>query len=406
MVRVFVFIFSAIIAFDKYHMLEDKTISQKRGIIYVLGFLFTLSYAIPTYINSSFLASFLPDNLIGVVYTASSLVALALFIKMPIILRKVGNLRISLILLALGFVSLVGLVSGLGVLFILASFILNFVVVALVNFCMDIFLESFSLDSKTGGIRGTYLASNALAWLLAPLIASFVLQKDMFVNVYITSLILLIPVVWLIITQLRDFKDPVYNQITFWISVGNLMENKNIKGILFAQILLQFFYAWMVIYTPLYLHEHVGFEWSTIGFILSFMLVPFVLFGAWFGRLADIHGEKVILSTGFIIMGVSTIIMGIITNGNPFVWAGVLFLTRIGAAMTETMIGTYFFKHVDASKSHLIIFTHMTRPFAYVLGPVVATILFLVFDMKGLFIFLGFLMFYGLRYSLSIRDTV
>jgi MFS family permease len=93
------------------------------------------------------------------------------------------------------------------------------------------------------------------------------------------------------------------------------------------------------------------------------------------------------------------------TDHNPFVWAGILFLSRVGAATIEVMADTYFFKRVTAAKTHLISFNRMARPIAYVVGPIVATILFTVFDTRGLFIFLGFLMLYGLRYSFAIRDV-
>lgn len=386
-------------------MLEDKTLSQKRGLIYVLGFLFTLSHAIPTYINSSFLATFLPEGLVGIVYTASSLVALAAFVEMPRLLRYFGNLRLILILLSLCFISLVGLVSGLGALVAVSAFILNFVAIALINFCVDIFLESFSPDSKTGGIRGTYLSTGAVGWLVSPLLASLILQETQYANVFMMSSFLLLPVIALIGFQLRDFKDPQYSRVPFWKSIIDIAADRDIKGILLAQVLLQFFYAWMVIYTPLYLHERVGFDWSTIGLILSFMLVPFLFEGLW-GKLADAHGEKKLLSLGFSIIGVATVLMAFITNGDPFIWAGMLFVTRIGASLAETMIETYFFKKVDASKSHLIGFSRMARPFAYVIGPIAASLLFVAADMKALFVVLGLVMLYGLRYARSIQDTV
>jgi hypothetical protein len=42
---------------------------------------------------------------------------------------------------------------------------------------------------------------------------------------------------------------------------------------------------------------------------------------------------------------------------------------------------------------------------AYIIGPIIATILLTIFDIKGLFIALGLLMLYGLRYSLALVDT-
>jgi MFS family permease len=135
------------------------------------------------------------------------------------------------------------------------------------------------------------------------------------------------------------------------------------------------------------------------------MLTPFVFIEAPLGWLADKIGEKALMTAGFIVMAVSTGMIAFVTDHNPYIWAGILFMTRVGAAMVEVMSDTYFFKHVDATKPHVISFSRMTRPCAYVVAPVAATLLFLVLDMKGLFIFLGLLMFYGLRYSLSMKDT-
>jgi MFS family permease len=182
--------------------------------------------------------------------------------------------------------------------------------------------------------------------------------------------------------------------------------NRDMKKIVMSMFLLQFFYAWMIIYMPIYLNQTVGFDWTTIGFMFAIMLVPFVILEAPLGRLADSrYGEKEMLSIGFIIMAIAVAAVAFFTDHNVIVWTAILFVSRVGAAITEVMTETYFFKKVDASNTHLISFARMTRPLAYVIGPVIATILLTIFDIKGLFIFLAFLMLYGLRYSLSLVDT-
>jgi MFS family permease len=135
------------------------------------------------------------------------------------------------------------------------------------------------------------------------------------------------------------------------------------------------------------------------------MLIPFVVLEIPLGKLADRNGEKNALSMGFAIMALSMGLIAIMTDHNPYIWAAVLFLSRVGAATVEVMADTYFFKKVNATKTHLISFSRMARPIAYVVSPIVATILFMAFDMRGLFIFLGFLMLYGLRYTFAIRDV-
>ena len=54
-------------------MLEEKNLSGKRVVMYVIGFVFNLSVAIPTYVNSSFLAQLphMSESIVGIIYTAS-----------------------------------------------------------------------------------------------------------------------------------------------------------------------------------------------------------------------------------------------------------------------------------------------------------------------------------------------
>lgn len=386
---------------------------MKRTMMYIIGFVFNLSYAIPTYINSSFLSKTLIDAgapggeaLVGIIYAAGSIGAIASFIEMPRILKRFGNLKTTLGLLAINLVSLVGMIMGGGALAVVFSFILNFVVIALTNYTIDMFLESFSSNSSTGKIRGSFLTSVNAAWLISPAIAPFILGQEQFSNVYVASALLLIPTIAIIYIALRRFQDPVYNRIPFWQSVGEVWSNKNIRGALISQLFLQFFYAWMVIYMPLYLHETVGFDWTTIGAIFSVMLIPFVVLEAPLGRLADSkYGEKEMLSIGFVIMAVCVFLIPFVTDHNAVIWATILFTSRVGAAMVEIMADTYFFKQVNAANAHLISFARIMRPLAYVISPIVATILFIAFDIKALFIFLGFLLIYALRFSMSLVDT-
>ena len=386
-------------------MPQEKTFAQKRVVLYVIGFIFNLSYAIPAYINSSFLAGFVSEKLVGIIYAASSILAIAAFMEAPNVLRKFGNVKTTVGLLSLELLSLTGLIWGNGTLAIISSFMLNFVTVVLANYTLDIFLEDFSSDAKTGRIRGMFLTIVNTAWLISPYLASKILGNFGFTGLYGISAILLLPVVVLIIVKLRGIAEPRYEKLPFWKSLGEIWTDRDIKGIMIIQMLLQFFYAWMVIYTPIYLHEIIGFDWPTIGVIFTVMLLPFVILEAPLGKWADKNGEKTALSIGFVFMAIAVGLIAFMTDHSPFVWAGVLFLSRVGAATVEVMADTYFFKKVTAVKTHLISFSRMARPIAYVIGPIVATILFTVFDMRGLFIFLGFLMLYGLRYSLVIKDV-
>ncbi|MFA6158408.1 MAG: MFS transporter [Candidatus Paceibacterota bacterium] len=268
------------------------------------------------------------------------------------------------------------------------------------------FLESFSSDSATGKIRGAFLTASNMAWLMAPLTGSFLLGEDHYANIYVMSALLLVPAIALVYGVLKEFVDPVYSKVPFWKSANEVWTNRNLRGALVSQFLLQFFYAWMIIYAPIYLHETVGFDWPSLGIMFSIMLLPFVLIEMPLGKLADSRfGEKEILSLGFVVMAICTWLIPFITDNNFIIWTAILFAGRTGAAMVEIMADTYFFKQVNASNAHLISFSRTMRPLAYIVSPIMASILFIRFDIKILFLALGFLMVYGLRYSLSIVDT-
>ena len=170
--------------------------------------------------------------------------------------------------------------------------------------------------------------------------------------------------------------------------------------------LLQFFFTWMVIYTPIYLHQYIGFSWREIGIIFSIMLLPFVILEIPLGRLADTrYGEKEMLAIGFIVMAVSTGLVSFIPVKDMALWIVLLFLTRVGASTVEVMSETYFFKKIDPDKVHIMSAFRMLRPLSYTISPIAAMILLFFIPLQYLFIPLAFLLFYGVRYSLTLEDT-
>ena len=100
----------------------------------------------------------------------------------------------------------------------------------------------------------------------------------------------------------------------------------------------------MVIYTPIYLHEYIGFGWDKIGIIFSIMLLPFVILDFPLGKLSDKIGEKKMLMAGFLIMTSSVLAIPLMTEPLLWLWAVILFMTRVGAATIESLSESYFFK--------------------------------------------------------------
>lgn len=376
--------------------------------IYLLGFLFAFHTALPTYIRSSFLDTFIPEKFIGIVYIVASILTIFCFFIMPFVLRRYGNYRIALFLIILELGVLLGIAFSGNSAWLLFLFAINLIVIPLIYFSTDIFLEGFSKNNETGLIRGIYLTAVNLAWAISPLISGLLLTNIDYWKIYLASAIFLVPVILILVMNLRRFKDSKYEATHIWQTTKIIWRNKNLLNIFMANFLLSFFYSWMTIYTPLYLYKNIGFSWGQIGIIFFVMLLPFVFVQLPLGRLADRKwGEKEILSLGFILIAISTGVISFISGGSMFLWAAILFITRIGAATIEIMCDTYFFKKVDCLDSNVISFYRMISPMSYIVGPLLATIMFnfFSFDIKYLFLILGLIMFIGLRFSLSIKDT-
>jgi len=387
-------------------METNKTQTSSLFVLYILGFLFAFTSAIPAYTNSSFIESITNKNAVGLIYSLGSVLSLITLISIPKFLRKYGNYKVAIFFAIAYFLNFLSLAFSPSVYFILFSFLISGSLTTVIYFNLDIFLEHDSNDQKTGSIRSFYLTSINLAWLISPWIAGTIVGDSSYRKLYLIVALIIIPLIAIVASKLKDFKDPEYNIFNVNESIKSLNLYKNIKYIICSGFLLQFFYSWMVVYTPIYLHRYIGFDWGTIGLIFSIALLPFVILQIPAGYIADkFLGEKEILTLGFVIISISTLSIPFIKSNNFIVWAAVLFMTRVGAAIVEVMNDTYFFKNVSDKNLNIINLYRTVAPISYIISPIIATAVIFFLPFNSLFYILGFLMLFGLRFSLAIKDT-
>jgi MFS family permease len=204
--------------------------------------------------------------------------------------------------------------------------------------------------------------------------------------------------------NLKNLNDPKYDKVLAWQSFKNFFKNKNLTRAYKINFLLHFFYVWMVIYTPIYLYAHLGFSWKEIATMFTIMLLPFVLIQFPSGEYSDKIGERKMLMFGFFIASIATLSLFFIKIHEVWIWALVLFSTRVGAAIIEVMSDVYFFKHITTQNDEFISIYRNTRPAAYVIAPLIAFIVFLFApSFNFIFLILGTLMLYGIYLSSTIR---
>jgi MFS family permease len=376
-------------------------------LLYLTSFFYSLRVAIPSYLNSSFLGHILPENLVGYVYTVGAIFILLFLLLLPKILPKIGAYKLALIFLSLGVVSILGLSLLHQPIVLIGMFLLMLLSTTVCYFCFDIFLENFSEDSSTGRIRSFFFTALNIAWVFAPTLAALLMKgENGFHKVYLVSSLLTLFALFLIAWSMRNFKEPQYSKTSIFVAIKETFNNKNLSGIFLAVFLLQIFYSWMVIYTPIYMNKYIGFSLAEMGPIFTIMLLPFVLFQIPIGRLADkVLGEKELLVFGFLIMSVATILIAFINVKSLIIWAIILFFTRVGASAVEILTESYFFKNINSSDSGLISVFRMASPLAYVVGPALFSILLMWFNMRYIFIGVGISMLLGIVAVSRIKDT-
>ena len=379
-----------------------------RKIIYLAGFLFSLSVALMSYINSSFLSSFVGEKLVGIIYTIGSIISILALLIAPQIFRKIGGYRFLLLVIGLDALSILSFVLTKNVWGIIIAFIFSFTLNIIIVFSLDELLKIFSKNSRTGGVRGAYLAITSLAWILSQLVLALMFDETKrifsFQNIYLLAFFIMILFFLLSLSTLNNITDPKYDKIKIIKFVKKFFKNKNLFRAYSINFLLQFFFCWMIIYTPIYLSAHLGFNWKQIGVIFAIMLLPFSILPFHLGKYSDKIGERKMLMLGFLIVSLSTFTLFFIQKNEIWIWALALFSTRIGAATVEVMSDAYFFKHIKMENEEFVGIYRSAFPVAFVIGPLLASIILIfVPSFNFIYIVLGSLMLCGIYLSSTIR---
>ncbi len=392
-------------------MRHHESIRHTTNVVYsilLIGFIYAVQLVLPLYAASSFLSTFTNEQAVGMLFTFGSVVTVigAFFIER--ILERFGNYKTSITLIVMSMGLLYGLISGGSIWVVGTCFVLVTATIALLGLNLDIYLETYTDTGHTGGVRGLYMSVCNIGWVMAPLLGAMLIGAgNNYRNVYIGAFSLLFILLYLVHKNLRGFKDPHYSHIALTRTLSRVLEHHNLSKLFAANIILNTFYAWMVIYIPIYLHTTIGFSWDQIGMILTIMLLPFIIFQFPAGKLADKGlGEKKMMSIGFLILGVSTMSLAFLHGNNFIAWTLALFVTRIGAAVAEVMIEAYFFKKVSAENADLLSSFRITRYIAYIIAPAITAIGLFYTTSANVFIILGLIVLWALRYSLTIKDIV
>lgn len=378
---------------------------MKRFIPVYLGVLFlSVHYAAILYINSSFLETFFAPSVVGILYILGAIGSAGLLAYAPQMLSYFGAKRLFFLFLILETLAVASLITASSPLAASVGFVFFASISLTLFYILDIFLEDLSSDDHTGEIRGSYLTTMNLGIVLAPMLIATLLVTNDFSLVYKASLAFILPMFIIGFFLAKRVEKRPHHQphnlpwLRWW-------QNQDIRRISLARFVLEFFFAVMVIYTPIYLHGYLGFEWQAIGVMFTIMLLPFVLFQWPVGELSDhFFGEKEFLLVGLTLMFISLVLMPFIAPVF-WIWTLVLFLSRVGASLVEITTESYFFKQISSEDHGLVSIFRLSRPLSLALGAGFGALSVNFLPFSAVFALTATVVAWGLYQTLFIEDT-
>lgn len=391
----------------KKNQLNQKKNHKKLIILYFLGFIIASASAIPAYSQSSFLASTVGLSLVSTFFLSANILTFVAILLFPKMIKKIKNFRSTRRVIFIYGLSLIGMTLAPKDPWLMFLFFgaMN-ICVSLIAINMDIFVESFSSKHFAGTTHANYFTAINLGWIISPFIAGELIKFGGFTMTYAASLVFLMIFAFFFMIQGKNLNDKtVYRDRNLLTTTKNIAKIGKLRSIFFLAFLLSVFYSFAVVFLPVYLSKTIGFSWEELGILFSIMLIPFVLVEIPAGMIADRYlNEKEIMTIGFIILSISLMFFSFLEGANFWLWAGVLFFSRLGAALVEAMRESYFFKLIKATDVDYIDFFRATSPLGYVFGSSLAAGLLIIMPIDRLFLIGAFIMCLSFPVLFFLKD--
>lgn len=374
-------------------------------IINLISFLLGIAAAFVVYLESDYLKHATGTENITYFYIIAHAVALFLVFNWHHLIRRLGKLRVFFVTISIKC-ALLFLLAKLPVDYLSAWILAIYMIFAVLTWIdLDILLEFCSVDKATGRIRGVYMTIISAGYLISPLFAGRLVEEYGFQAAFSVAALVVFLIILISGIFLRNIDHRRMRKTKFAELIRKVWGRKNVLRIYYISFLVEFFYALMLIYTPLYLLD-LGFNWVEIGKIFTIMLVPFVIFQYPAGILADKYfEERDMLKFALVMMAVPTAMIFFMTSAVWWHWAVILFLTRVGASLVDVLKESYFYKRIDCRDIDIIDFFRTVRPIGYAIGPAIAAPIVYLLHIKFIFPIIGIGVLTGLLATKNLASS-
>lgn len=378
---------------------------HKIKVLNILTLFLGFSESLCAYIMSSYFKEVIGSDNVSIFYLLAYLFILLSLVNLHKLIKRIGKTYTYFIFLVgqiLVLMSLIFLpINMIGALFLVFGMAFSNLKLVL----QDSILESFSEDNISGRIRGFNLTMMNIGFLFGPYVSMSVLDSQGFKGIFMIQAAIYIIMLFIAMINLHRSNKRFTAIETTSEVLKKMWSRKDLLAVYYVAFVLDFFYAIMVPYMPLYLLER-GYSLADLSKMFTVMLVPFVIMEYPLGLIVDRNSnEKKLIIGSLALMGLSTSAILFFDNPGFAAWSAILFSTRIGAASLEILRDSYFYKRIDCYDIDIIDFFRTSRPVAYIIASLISAILLLLSpNLKPLFGLIVLAMLGGIYPALHLKD--
>jgi MFS family permease len=378
---------------------------SKLKLLSLLAFLIGFAESLLVYVLSDYFKVALGSDNVSIFYFVAYVIALIGLLNMHKIISWLGKSTAFFLFFFLQICTIAFLISVppsiLGIILLMAYIISNYLMLVI----FDIIIEDYSEDRKSGRIRGLHLTILNAGFILGPFLSTKLLSMFGFNGLFLTVMCMNMAIFIIGLVGMKGINHKFMQKLTTRDLFKKIFVNADLMKIYAISFVLEFFYALMIVYTPLYLLSR-GMSWSQIGVVFTIMLIPFVVLEYPAGILADKkYGEKEMIIVGLLIIGISSLSIFFITGKSLWIWSGVLLSTRAGAALVEILRDSYFYKIIDGRDVDVISFFRTTRSVAYIFATAISATMLFFLPVRFVFLIIGFAVLAGLYPAFKLVDN-
>lgn len=379
-----------------------------RTILSVGNFFLALFQALMGFILFPYLSTLMPVAYAGLVVASGALISLGIFPFLPRLVIRYGAQKMAFAFGVAEMISLFILAASPSVSAVVLLIIITITLQPFLSYELDLLVEATMTEMNTAGrIRTAFMTAWNIGTLIAPLLLGAILaDSDIYNRVFLAAGAVLIPFIVLFSTEYISAGAPP-TRTPIRDTVTCMLKNTDLAAVTFGHFLLYIFFIWAGFYVPVYLHTVLFIPWSTLGWMFTLMLLPYVLLEYPAGWIADrLLGDKEMMFAGFIFAGGALISLSVLTVPSPLVFiVAVLVISRIGAALVESTTEGHFFRRVSERDINSVSVFRGIWPLANLIGPLVGSVI-LFFGTYQLFFILtgGFIVIAGIISTLLIKD--